>query len=87
MVVCELFDDLTVDLILQRFGLQRPFKDLVCQLVHRASPFGRVVAHVLHDRWALRQGITLTHVLAYKSREIIKKWIENSPRAETVADV
>lgn len=33
VVVSELFDDLTVDLIFQRFGLQRSFKDLVRQLV------------------------------------------------------
>ncbi len=33
VVVCELFDDLTVDLIFQRFSLQRSFKDLVCQLI------------------------------------------------------
>lgn len=34
VVVGELFDDLTVDLIFQRFSLQRSFKDLVCQLVN-----------------------------------------------------
>lgn len=33
VVVGELFDDLTVDLVFQRFGLQRSFKDLICQLV------------------------------------------------------
>lgn len=57
VVVGELFDDLTVDLVFQGFGLQRSFKDLVRQLVDRARPFGRVVAHVLHHRWDKRQGI------------------------------
>lgn len=33
VVVSELFDDLTVDLVFQRFGFQRSFKDLVGQFV------------------------------------------------------
>lgn len=65
VVVSELFDDLTEDLVFQRFGLQRSFKDLVRQLVDRARPFGRVVAHVLHHRWDKCQGVTQPGQLEY----------------------
>lgn len=59
VVVGELLDDLTVDLVFQRFRLQRSFKDLVRQLVYGARPLGRVVARVLHHRWDKRQGTKL----------------------------
>lgn len=48
MVVGQLFEDLTEDLVLERLGLQCSFKDLICELVDRTHPFGRVVTHVLH---------------------------------------
>lgn len=56
VVVGELLDDLTEDLIFQGLGLQGSFKDLVRQLIDGARSSGRVVAHVLHHRWAQRQG-------------------------------
>lgn len=48
VVVGQLFEDLTEDLVLERLGLQRSLKDLIGELVDRTHPFGRVVAHVLH---------------------------------------
>ena len=57
VVVGELLDDLAVDLVLQRLGLQRALEYLVGELVDGACPFGRVVAHVLHHRWGHRQGL------------------------------
>lgn len=56
VVVSELLDGLTVDLVFQRLRLQRSFKDLVCQLVDGARSLGRVVAHVLHHGWSGGQG-------------------------------
>lgn len=50
MVVSQLFEDLTEDLVLERLGLQCSLKDLICELVDRTHPFGWVVAHVLHYR-------------------------------------
>lgn len=48
VVVGQLFEDLTEDLVLQGLSLQRSLKNLIGELVDRAHPFGGVVAHVLH---------------------------------------
>lgn len=48
VVVGQLFEDLTEDLVLERLSLQRALKNLIGELVDRTHPFGGVVAHVLH---------------------------------------
>lgn len=50
IVVCQLFQDLTENLILHGFGLQGSFKDLIGELVNGAHAPGWVVAHVLQHR-------------------------------------
>ena len=56
VIIGELFEDLTEDLVFERLGLQRSFKDQICELVDWTDPFGRVVAHVLHHRCSWSQG-------------------------------
>lgn len=48
MIVGQLFENLTEDLVFERLGLQRSLKDLIGELVDGAHPLGRVVTHVLH---------------------------------------
>lgn len=52
VIVGELFENLTEDLVFERLGLQGSFKDLIGELVDRAHSFGRVVAHILHHRYS-----------------------------------
>lgn len=56
VIISELLENLTEDLIFERLSLQRPFKDLIGELVDRTRPFGRVVAHILHHRYSQSQG-------------------------------
>lgn len=56
VIVSQLFENLTEDLVFERFGLQRSFKDLIGELVDRTHSFGRVVTHILHHRWSRGQG-------------------------------
>lgn len=56
VIVGELFQDLTEDLVFERLSLQRSLKDLVGELVDRTRPFGWVVTHVLHHRCSRGQG-------------------------------
>lgn len=48
VVVGQLFEDLTEDLVLEWLGLERSLKDLIGELIDRTHPFGWVVTHVLH---------------------------------------
>lgn len=68
VVVRQLLQDLTENLILQRFGLQGSFEDLICELINGAHALGRVVAHVLHHRYSRRQGqhqrLTLNFIIS-----------------------
>lgn len=58
VVLGQLFDDLTEDLILQRFSLQSALKDLIGELIDRTASLRGVVAHVLHDRYDRVKGQT-----------------------------
>lgn len=49
VVLSELLHDLTENLVLEEFGLHRSLEDLIGQLINRASSFGWIIAHVLHD--------------------------------------
>ena len=69
VIICELFENLAEDLVLERLGLQRSFKYLIGELVDRSHPFGWVVAHILHHRCGRSQGCQpLTWQLIYWNR-------------------
>lgn len=58
VVVGQLLQDLHIHLVLEGLGLQGALKDLVGELVDRAHPLGRVVAHVLEHGWgAVKEGL------------------------------
>lgn len=56
VIVCELFENLTVDFVFERLRLQRPFKYLIGELIDGSHPFGRIVAHIFHHRYKDGQG-------------------------------
>lgn len=60
VIVCQLLEDLTEDLVFERLGLQCSFKYLIRELVDRTPPFGRVVAHILHHRCTQSRTTTIT---------------------------
>lgn len=74
VILSELFEDLTVDLIFEWLCLQRSLKDLVGQLVDRTRSLGRVVTHILQQgcRGAVKDhDQTLTSRLRTLNTEII----------------
>lgn len=74
VILCQLLDDLTEDLVLQRFSLQSALKDLISELIDRTTSLRGVVAHVLHDRYdrvkGQNEGTAVRHSKFYKGNTI-----------------